>query len=160
MSDDKTREETLRGSFEAERRRIERWHAAGGYMQSFRRREDLIVEDLDLDLVPVDREAERATLADAVVERLQQTRTAEVSAPPSAWSPPGIPDFAGAYRECIAALVVSHAPLTWDSVAAWLQETYDPPRRLRRGSGQYADLHPKTVARWARRAQLPHPRRL
>jgi hypothetical protein len=78
---------------------------------------------------------------------------------PVGWSPPGIADLAGAYRECITSLVASHSPLTWESVAAWLQETYDLPRRRRQGTNDYADLHAKTVAGWARRAGLPHPRR-
>lgn len=75
-----------------------------------------------------------------------------------AWSPPGVPDFAGAYRECIAGLVRDHAPLTWESLAVRLQDTYDTPRRKRPGTNEYADLHAKTVAGWAERAGLPHPR--
>ena len=102
----------------------------------------------------------------AVLSRVEHLITpfgvkpAEASPTSPTWSPPGIPDFAGAYRECVAALVTAHAPLTWESVASWLQETYDPPRRRRRGSDEYADLHAKTVAGWAERAGLPHPRRL
>jgi hypothetical protein len=77
---------------------------------------------------------------------------------PSPWSPPGLPGFAAAYRQCVAALIADHSPLTWESVAAWLQEHYDTPRRRRRGRTGYADLHAKTVAGWARRACLSHPR--
>jgi hypothetical protein len=83
----------------------------------------------------------------------------ESAVPASGWSPPGIGDFPGLYRTCIASLRADHQPLSWESAAAWMQENADPPRRLRRGgTDDYADLHAKTVAGWAKRAGLPHPR--
>lgn len=73
------------------------------------------------------------------------------------WSPNSLPNFAEAYRECIAALTTAHRALTWDAVAVWLQDKYEPPLRLDKNDIP-RDLHPKTVAEWAKRAGLPHPK--
>lgn len=78
------------------------------------------------------------------------------AAPLVPWSPKAFPNLHEAYSECLVALRKSHQPMTWESVAGWLQENYDLPRR-QRPSGGYADVHAKTVAGWARKAGLPAP---
>lgn len=85
-----------------------------------------------------------------------QSPEAAVAVP--GWSPAGIADFPGLYRDCIASHRKDHQPLTWESMAAWIQESVDPPRRRRPGSDEYSDLHAKTVEGWARQAGLPHPK--
>lgn len=91
-----------------------------------------------------------------LAEQIGRTRGQAPAA--EGWSPASLPGFADVYRKCVAALTAKHLPLTWESVAVWLGEEYDLPRRRRHGG--YADVHAKTIAGWARRAGLPHPSRL